>query len=94
MGCSLSASRLLGCRDAQNYGSQQKGCRAAEYESIGDGVDASLSRKLSTSTREPVVAIGACLDHDLIQGNRTRQTPNFRLFTRITLRSAAFCPYS
>ena len=45
-----------------------KGCRTAEYESIGDGVDGSLSPKLSTSTIEPVVAIGAWLDHDLIQG--------------------------
>jgi hypothetical protein len=45
-----------------------KGCRTAEYESIGDGVDGSLSPKLSTSTIGPVVAIGVCLDHDLIQG--------------------------
>jgi hypothetical protein len=44
------------------------GCRTAEYEGIGDGVDGSLSPKLSTSTIGPVVAIGVCLDHDLIQG--------------------------
>jgi hypothetical protein len=45
-----------------------KGCRTAEYESIGDGVDGSLSLELSTSTIRRVVAIGVCLDDDLMQG--------------------------
>ena len=45
-----------------------KGCRTAGYGSIGDGVDGSLSPKLSTSTMNPVVAIDAYLDHDLFQG--------------------------
>ena len=67
MGCGLSASRFWAVATPETTGAS-KGCRTAEYESIRDGVDGSLSPKLSTSTIEPVVAIGAWLDHDLIQG--------------------------
>jgi hypothetical protein len=46
----------------------RKGCRTAEYESIGDGVDGLPLPKLSISTIEPVEAIDAYLNHDLFQG--------------------------
>ena len=45
-----------------------KGCGTAEYGSVGDGVDGSLSPKLSTSTMKPVVAIDTNLDQPPFQG--------------------------
>jgi hypothetical protein len=45
----------------------RKAYRTAGYGSIRDGVDGSLSPKLSISTTEPAVAIGAWLDHDLFK---------------------------
>jgi len=66
-GYSLSASRFLAVPTLETAG-VSKGCRTAEYGSVGEGVDGSLSPKLSTSTIRPVVAIDANLDPDLFQG--------------------------
>jgi len=65
-GYSLSASRFLVCREAQNYGSQKKVQNSRGWERR-DGVDGPSLPKLSISTIKPVEAIDACLDHDLFQ---------------------------